>query len=114
MFSFLCFSSVLAVNLGTGSDSLLSNVADQAGYEEVNKNTLPSKVGFIINSILSVSGVIFTALVVYAGILWMTAQGDKDQVEKSKDIIKNSIIGLGIALAAYSITNFVLPILLSS
>ena len=57
--------------------------------------------------LISLLGIIFVVLMVYAGFLWMTARGEKDQVTKAKDIIRNSIIGLIIIMTAYAITGFV-------
>ncbi|OGH90171.1 MAG: hypothetical protein A2537_03725, partial [Candidatus Magasanikbacteria bacterium RIFOXYD2_FULL_36_9] len=61
----------------------------------------------VIVGVLSLAGTIFLVLTVYAGILWMTAQGNEDQVTKAKDIVTQAIIGLAITLAAYAITAFV-------
>lgn len=70
-------------------------------------NDLPGTVGLVIKTILSLVGTIFLALTVYAGILWMTAAGREDQIEKAKEILKATVIGLVITLAAYAITAFV-------
>jgi hypothetical protein len=64
-------------------------------------------VGFVINIVLSLLGVAFLILMIYAGIIWMNARGEEKEVEKAKDIIRNSIIGLVIVLGAYAITAFV-------
>ncbi|MFA6424321.1 MAG: hypothetical protein WCV83_03380 [Candidatus Magasanikbacteria bacterium] len=61
----------------------------------------------IITAVLSLVGTIFLVLTVYAGILWMTAQGNEEQVTKAKGIISQTIIGLAITLMAYAITAFV-------
>lgn len=61
----------------------------------------------IITTVLSLLGIIFVILMIYAGYLWMMAQGNEDQVSKAKGIITTAIIGLIIIVAAYSITYFV-------
>ncbi len=61
----------------------------------------------IIRSALSLIGMIFMALSLYAGFLWMTAGGEEENITKAKGILKASIIGLIIILAAYSLTNFI-------
>lgn len=61
----------------------------------------------IVKTLLSLLGIIFLVLTVYAGFLWMTAAGDPKQVDKAKDIIKMAVIGLAVILLAYSITLFV-------
>lgn len=68
----------------------------------------------IIKVVLGILGVIFLALLVFAGFLWMTSGGDSKKVEKAQQLIKNSIIGLVIILAAYSIVLIVTVYLLRS
>lgn len=63
---------------------------------------------FIIQPILGLVGLIFFLMMLYAGILWMTAGGNSDQVKKAKQIFINSIIGIVIITAAYAITQTVL------
>lgn len=71
------------------------------------RQALLNRVGGVVGLILSFVGVIFLILTVYAGIMWMTAQGNSSQVDKAKDLLINAIIGLIIISAAYSITAFV-------
>ncbi len=57
-----------------------------------------------IRYVLSFVGTIFIALTVYAGILWMTAGGNDEQVTKSKKLLFQAVIGLFITFSAYTIT----------
>lgn len=81
----------------------LGNVAGKTGLS----SDLGTSVGTIIKGALSLVGTIFLILTVYAGILWMTASGNEDKVNKSKNILVAAIIGLAITMAAYAITSFV-------
>lgn len=98
--------SVFALNLGS---KLAEDAATGAGYAKATETTLAENIGFIIQVALSFVGTIFLVLVVYGGILWMTARGDEGQVDKSKEIIQRAVIGLVITVGAYSITAFVVP-----
>ncbi|MBI5732117.1 MAG: hypothetical protein HY982_02030 [Candidatus Magasanikbacteria bacterium] len=53
-------------------------------------------------------GVIFLALIVYAGFLWLTAGGDETKVKDAQKYMKNAVIGLIIVLASLGITAFIL------
>jgi len=77
------------------------------GLNEGTRADLSSTIGVIIKTILSLVGTIFLILMVYAGILWMTAQGNNEKVEKAQGIIKMAIIGLIVVMSAYAITAFV-------
>jgi hypothetical protein len=63
--------------------------------------------GAIITVVLGLLGIVFVGLLIYAGIQWMTAEGNEEKVEHSKNTISRAIIGLLIVIAAYSITFFV-------
>ncbi len=64
-------------------------------------------IGNLINYFLGFIGVIFLILTIYAGITWMTAGGNEEKIKKAKQLITNSVIGLIIVLAAYSLTFFI-------
>ncbi|HAZ29017.1 MAG TPA: hypothetical protein DCY48_04580 [Candidatus Magasanikbacteria bacterium] len=98
---------VFAQNIGT---DLIKSAANEAGYgENTDEFTFASTLGLVIKALFSFIGIIFLSLMVYAGYLWMTARGKEDQVEKAQEIIRTSIIGLIIAVGAYSITSFIVP-----
>lgn len=72
-----------------------------------NKEDISTRVGSVIGIVLSYVGVIFFVLIVYGGLMWMTAQGNDQKVAKAKELIINATIGLIIVLSAYAITSFV-------
>ncbi|MDP3836649.1 MAG: hypothetical protein Q8Q67_00910 [bacterium] len=78
---------------------------DQVGAS--SDNFLATRVGSLIGLVLSFIGVLFLVLMIFAGLSWMTAQGNSEKVTKAKDLMINAIIGLIIVLAAYAITAFV-------
>ncbi len=70
-------------------------------------DSVESVVGSIISVALSMIGIIFFLLILYAGFTWMIARGNTEAVDKSKSIIEGAVIGLIIVMAAYAITSFV-------
>lgn len=86
----------------------LGTVGQGAGLSEAE---LPDVIGSIISVFLTLLGIIFLVLVLYAGWLWMTAGGDAKQVDKAKEIMLRAVVGLIILLAAYSISTFVITTL---
>ena len=68
----------------------------------------------IIRIALGLIGIIFVALIIYAGYLWFTAQGRPEPVEKAKKMMKQGVIGLIIIFSAYSIASFILNRLLDA
>ena len=70
--------------------------------------SLPIVVGNLINVLISVLGIVFVVLIVYAGYLYLTAAGEEKKVTKAKTLIGQAVIGLVLILAAYSISTFVI------
>ncbi|MBI4276693.1 hypothetical protein HY629_02540 [Candidatus Uhrbacteria bacterium] len=62
----------------------------------------------IINTLLALVGTVFFLLVLYAGYLWMTAQGNTEHVDKAKSILKNAVIGIAVIALAGVITTWLL------
>ena len=64
-------------------------------------------IGTIIRVVMGFLGALFFALIVYGGLLWMTAHGNDTQVKKAQTVMYQATIGLIIVLAAYAITAFI-------
>lgn len=75
-------------------------------FKAVNK-TLPEMIGSIVSVALSMIGVVFLALALYAGFKWMTAQGNAKDVTLARDTLINATIGIVLIVAAYALTNFI-------
>jgi len=90
----------------------LKETAEKTGHTNQSifntAGSLDSGIGLFISILLSFLGVIFMVLIIYGGILWMTAGGNDQQIEKARKILINSIIGLAIVLLAYAISVFVI------
>jgi len=106
--SLLAFNLLLVpVTQVFAQTDLSQQIAEKSGYGSATGSTLSETVGKIIKAVLGFLGTIFLALTVYAGVLWMTAAGNEEKVTKAMGILKTSVIGLIIIVAAYSITYFV-------
>lgn len=111
-FIIICFGIILLGNNFALADSLfqqgLDKTAKGLGFDTGKEAvTIETRIGFIIQATLSFLGVIFFLLMIYGGFLWMTAQGNEQQVDKAKKLITAAIIGLVIVVAAYAISYFV-------
>lgn len=68
----------------------------------------------IIRIALGFLGIIAVGLIIYAGWLWMTADGQEEKIEKAKKILISAIIGLLICLASFAIASFILSKLIGA
>lgn len=62
----------------------------------------------IIRAALGILGIVAVVIVLWGGIMWMTAGGSDDKVGKAKKILFSGIIGLIIILSAFALTQFVI------
>lgn len=93
-----------AVGIGDATGNLTKYVGPtKTGLSD----DLPGTVASVVSAALVLVGTIFLLLTIYAGILWMTARGEEEQIEKAIKILKATVIGLFITMAAYAITFFV-------
>ncbi|MFA6105550.1 MAG: pilin [Patescibacteria group bacterium] len=102
---FLVQNFVEAAPLTNGLNNLKSAVGE--GSKVGLSGDLSMSVGTVISGLLSLVGTIFLVLTVWAGITWMTAQGNEEKVSHAKSMIQQAVIGLVVVMAAYAITAFV-------
>ncbi len=68
---------------------------------------LSSVIAAALRFILSLLGTLMLGYMVYAGYLWMTAQGEEGQVTKAKGIMINTVVGFLVVVSAWAITYLV-------
>ncbi len=68
-------------------------------------------VGDIIKALLGLTGTISLIYFIIGGFMWMTAGGNKDNIQKGKNTLVWATLGLVIIFSAYSILTFVFDIL---
>ena len=59
-------------------------------------------------------GLVLVCVIVYAGYLYMTSQGNEEKIGKAKQYLTNAVIGLIILLVVYSVTIFVINSLIGA
>jgi hypothetical protein len=84
----------------------LNDAAAAAGVD--GSVSLVTLIGRIINVVFGFLGVVLLGYILYAGFLWMTAQGDTKRVQLARDTIRNAIIGLLIFASSFAIANFII------
>lgn len=97
----------LAQDSSYGLNATANNIDAFKGQTQSFKSDfLQTKTGLIISVVLSFVGALFLVLMIYAGILWMTAQGNDQQVTKAKGLLINAVVGMIIVFSAYALTTF--------
>ncbi len=104
----LPLGAVLRVPMVHAAPDLTGALEDVNADADLGSEDLTATIGMLISALLSVLGVIFLLLIIWSGFTWMTAAGDPKKVDKAKDILITSVVGLIILLSAYAISTFVI------
>ncbi|OGY41455.1 MAG: hypothetical protein A2Y82_00900 [Candidatus Buchananbacteria bacterium RBG_13_36_9] len=83
-------------------------------YGAAPQNNLVVWIALIIKALFGFLGVLFFALIVYGGFMYMTSMGKDEQIKKAKNIIITAVIGLAIILLSYAIATYIMNLLMSS
>lgn len=97
------------VSAASNDDYGAQGAAKAAGLSNsiAGASNIPALIGKIIAVVLSMIGILFFLLILYAGFTWMMAMGNSETVTKAKGIIEAAVIGLVLISAAYAISSFV-------
>ena len=107
----VCLLIICLTPLAFGVPNVLAE--DSLGVGYMNDTGLSAQdpritVARIIQIALGFLGTIAVVLVIYAGFLWMTSEGNTDKLKRAKEILKSAAIGLMIILSAFAIVTFII------
>lgn len=85
----------------------VNTTATKAGIQDSSFASPQEAAGKITGQVLSLVGIIFLVLMIWAGTLWMTAAGNEEKIDEAKKIVFAALVGLILIAAAYAITRFV-------
>ena len=88
------------INPGDSPSRISDATGGQSSFRELAKTFLDFFLGFL--------GFIAVVMIIYGGILYVTAAGEQDKVDKGKKIIMYAIVGIVIILLSYAIVSTVL------
>ena len=85
-----------------------------ADASTLSQDSIAIIIARVIRVALTLVGIIFVCVIIYAGFLYLLARGEPEPIKKAKKIFQQSIIGLIIIFSAYSIATFILNRLLDA
>lgn len=105
-------SATDAVNAAIGTLDQTAGNANIIKLEDNQPAKATPKIATIIGEIITIGLAIFTIiffiLVVYGGIIWLTAGGDSAKADKAREILTSASLGVIIIIIAYLLTNFII------
>jgi hypothetical protein len=100
---------------GTPTDPLGLNCIRGVNLPQgTENNALESAVISLTNTALTYVGLIAVIMMIIAGFLYLTAAGSTSRIDDAKNIIQNSILGIGLILLSFVLTNFVYELIKGS
>jgi len=97
------FMPVLA--LAAEGDQFGQGYAANIGLSDTDPRIMAANA---IRVMLGFLGLIAVVLIMYAGWVWMTSQGNMEKIEIAKKILKNAIVGLLIIFSSFGIVTFII------
>lgn len=83
----------------------LEETGAKLGYDQ--SQTVYSIIGTVTSGVLASIAFIFFGLALYAGLRWLTANGNQEKIEKAQSTLTAAIVGLIITLSSYGLTVFI-------
>ncbi|EKD80270.1 MAG: hypothetical protein ACD_40C00156G0004 [uncultured bacterium] len=83
------------------------NVGDEVKSRVAINDTLGVFVQKSFSAVILIAGLLTFAYMVYGGVTWISAGGDKTKLEEARSKITNGIIGLAIVASAWAIYKLV-------
>lgn len=62
----------------------------------------------VLNTVYFVAGIVGVIAIIVSGIFYTISQGDASKIQRAKDGILYSVVGLVIVMMAFVITNFII------
>ncbi len=99
-------AALIGLAIGIAAPAFLRQISDILGWTAAPPTgvgttlTLIQIATNVLNFLLSIVGVVALIMLVVGAFMYLTAAGDEDRIDTGKKIVKYSIIGITIALAA--------------
>lgn len=94
---------------GGGIKELQDNLGDFGGGIGFQRGDtdLKGRIAQIVNIALGMIGLVAVIYIIVAGYKWIIAEGNEEEIKKSKETIRSAILGLLVVFISYVVVNFV-------
>lgn len=98
-------TQVMAADDVCSDTSIPEELREAAGCKTTKK--ADEVVNEVLKVVLSFVGVIAVGVMIYGGAMYMTSNGDSGKIQRAKNIIMYGLIGMVVAMLAYTIVHFI-------
>lgn len=106
LISFILFFSVVSLSLAV-------DLPNPLGTGDANKDPRIF-IGRLIKGILGLSGSIALLMFVYGGLVYLTAQGESERIQRAKNTLIWATLGLAIIFGSYAFLSYVFKMFVTS
>ncbi len=99
----------VSVQIATPAGGFINCVPAPAATSTLSANPIVAFLIAIINFLVIGIGLAAVGGLITGGILYLSARGNAQQVQKAEEIIRNTIIGLALYVFMVVIINFIIP-----
>lgn len=103
----VCYADDLKPNMDICSDLTDDELREAAGCDVDKDKTAVPAIITLIQVVLTLMGLVAVAVIIYGGFTYMTSLGDASKVQRAKNAILYGIVGMVVALLAFTIVHFV-------
>jgi hypothetical protein len=112
LITFILIVATLLVSTGvvyasSAQDAALAGLKNTNAQAEMTEGDPSQTIGGAISVLLGILSLIFLIITIYAGVMWMTASGNTDSVEKARRMLIEGAVGFVLTLSAYAFTAYV-------
>lgn len=112
LITFILIVATLLLSTGvvyatSAQDAALAGLKTTNTQAEMSEGDPSQTIGGAISILLGILSLIFLIITIYAGVMWMTASGNVDSVEKARRMLIEGAIGFVLTLSAYAFTAYV-------
>lgn len=111
-FAFLVVHPVFAAGNNTTGINLCGKTDGINAPGCTGQESLQNIVGGVLNVVFFLSFLLVLFFLVWGGLKWVLAQGEKEGIAKAREQVTNSLIGLVVILGSYLLLNLALQLVL--
>lgn len=93
--------------LATGGDPRAIDLKPANQWSNLPNLTIPGAIAFGIQAVMIIAGVLFFFMLVWGGIEWILAGGDKAGAENARKRITSALVGIAIVFSAWAIMTLI-------
>lgn len=83
--------------------------ADISQIENDDATTgLTTLLGITINYLFGAVAIVFLTIILVGGYIWMTAQGQQEQIDRAKKFVLNGVFGMMVIFLSYTLVTVVI------